>query len=191
MRLSKTQFARTLPYPLSADAEGAYPDLPEVRGDAEPLAQRYAKSPAVRTVADLIDLVADRRGELLNTFLKVLEESRTTRRDAAELMALVTACGLTEAPSPCATAIAIYGNLEKLIQAADRWTHPAQIVRNPASQALALLCEARIETESGVVRERLEHILPRLQRAARLTRKAASRRVQDTGRPAEWVDRWL
>ena len=191
MRLSKTQVAQALPYPLPADQEGAYPELTEVPGDSEPLAQRYKSSPALRTTADLIDLVANRRGELLNTFLKVLGEAATTRKGAEELMALVDACGLREAPSPCATAIAIYDDLEQLAESADRWTHPAQIVRNPDAQALSLLCAARIETEGGRVRERLERILQRLQRAARLTQKAASRRGQEPDRPTEWVDRWL
>lgn len=192
MRLSKSEVSPSMPYPLQDDAtarrNGSY-DLPAMRRASDLVA---TDSPTVRAVADLMDLVADHRSDLSQRFLDVLSESKTASTHARELSNLIAACGVAEASSPCATAIAIAADLERLARAGDGWTHPAQIVKRPNVSALARLCAARIEGESGEDRERLEKIQPRLARAARLTEKAASRRDQGAaGRRSSWADRWL
>ncbi len=127
----------------------------------------------------------------MKTLREALINSESTREHAEQLMELVAACGLTESPSPCATAMAISADLERLANTSSRWTHPAQVVKNPDAQALHKLCTARIEHETGLARERLEKIQPRLERTARLTEKAASRRSQSMARQPKWVASWL
>jgi len=141
--------------------------------------------------ADLLDLVADHRRDLLPALLDALDSSAATREPARGLMALVAACGLVEVPSPCAAALAVAANLERLADSSSPWTHPAQVVRHPDAQALYRLCRARLEDPSETARQRLEQIQPRLERAARLTEKAASRRSQNAALPARWAQRWL
>lgn len=190
MRLSKNEASPSVPYPLQpvgAGRESTFVDLPRFR-----VARTAEKGSTRQAVADLVDLVANYRSDLLNGFLDVVHESETTRIHAAELMDLVAACGVTESPSPCATAQAIAADLEKLAETADEWTHPAQIVKRPNVTALHKLCAVRVEAETGQARRRLELILPRLERTARLTEKAAARRDQGASeRRPDWADRWL
>ena len=125
------------------------------------------------------------------TTLVALNRIWATGLSVRELMKLVAACGLNDSPSPYTTAMAISADLEKLAGTSSQWTHPAQVVKNPDALALYRLCAARVEVEVGAARKRLEEILPRLKRTARLTEKAASRRSQSTPRQPKWVDRWL
>ena len=189
MRLSKNQAPRTLPYPVRTKPKSRH-RLSEARS-TESLVSRYQTSSNLRATADLLDLVAGRRADLVKILLEIFGEAPSVRAHAEELQDLITICGVSEGVSPCATAMAIAADLEQLVGSADRWTHPAQIVRDPSSMALSRLCAARIERAKGPVRENLVQILPRLERAARLAEKAASRRVQGASRQPKRVDRWL
>ncbi len=193
MRLSKNEVSAPMPYPLQGASAEGQEALAEVLGTLYGGHHEAARPvpPSVRATADLLDLVADHRRDLLKTLLEALNNSESTREHAEKLMELVAACGLAEATSPCAAAMAISTDLERLANTSSRWTHPAQVVENPDAQALYKLCAARIEGEAGPARERLEKILPRLERTARLTQKAASRRHQSAARQPKWVDRWL
>ncbi len=191
MRLSKNEAPTPMPYPLQADSVAGH-------NLTEALETSYSQNGAVRadlpvqSVADLLDLVANQRQDLLETLLGALNDSKPTREHAKRLMTLVADCGLDESPSPCVTAMAIAKDLDRLATTTSQWSHPAQIVKNPDAQALYSLCCARLERESGAARERLLKIQPRLERTARLARKAASRRSQNQSstRP-KWVDQWL
>lgn len=185
MRLAKNEVSPSLPYPFhpTASRRGTLTEVPPVDRQSDPVTARSTAER--REVADLMDLVADRRPDLLNGFLEVLGDSDATREHAASLIELVAACGVAESRSPCATATAISVHLEKLVDAAGRWTHPAQIVRWPNVPALARLCAARLEKETGPARGSLEKILPHLERAARLTEKAAARRTQGAARKSK------
>ncbi len=191
MRLSKNEAPPSMPYPLQADSVAGH-DLTKV------LETSYGQNGTTRTdlpvqsVADLLDLVANQRRDLLEILLMALNDSHTTREHAEQLMRLVSDCGLDESPSPCVTAMAIAKDLERLATTTSQWSHPAQIVKNPDAQALYNLCSARLERESGAARERLLKIQPRLERTARLAQKAATRRSQNQNatRP-KWVDQWL
>ncbi len=192
MRLLKNEVPAPMPYPLQGDPAAGQEALAEVLG------ARYgdrhdaaAAPPSLRATADLLDLVADQRRELFKTLLEALRSSPSTCEHAEHLMELVAACGLAESPSPCTTAMRISADLDRLAGTSSQWTHPAQVVKNPDAQALAKLCAARVGHETGPARERLEEILPRLERTARLARKAASRRSQSAARQPKWVDSWL
>ncbi len=191
MRRSKNEVPATMPIPLQTDTAGGEESLADVLGArfGEGNGAKRTVPPNVRATADLLDLVADHRRDLLETLLAALEDSETTREHAERLMDLVADCGLSEVPSPCATAMEISADLEKLAHTSSQWTHPAQIVERPEAQALHKLCVARIGRENGSSRERLEKILPRLELTARLTQKAASRRSQSTAR--QRASRWL
>ena len=187
MRLSKNEAPAAMPYPPPANAAtNALEAHFETRLESTPFAP-----PNARAVAELMDLVADHRRELFSTMLEALKGSESTGEHASRLMDLVAACGVAETTSPCATAMAISADLEKLANTASQWTHPAQIVKHPDTQALYRLCASRIESETGTSRERLKKIQPRLERTARLAEKAASRRSQSASRQPQWVDRWL
>ena len=178
MRLTKNSEPSLLPFPIRRDTTRKSPS-------AEQLSRHLGgteSSAVARTTGDLVDLVADHRPDLLKTLLQVLHDSETTCEHVEKLIELVTACGVSDEVSPCATATAISADLEKLASTSDRWTHPAQVVRQPHLQALHKLCAARSEQETGTARERLANILPRLERAARLMKKAASRRDQEAAR---------
>ncbi len=192
MRLSKNEVPAPMPYPLRPDS-GGQDALAEFLGKRNGNRHQAPPSapPGFRATADLLDLVADQRRDLLKTLLEALNNSEPTREHAEQLMELVAACGLAEAPSPCATALAISADLEKLANTSSRWTHPAQVVKNPDAQALHKLCVARIQDATGADRERLEKIQPRLELTARLTKKAATRRNQSASRQSKWVDQWL
>ncbi len=194
MRLLKNEVPAAMPIPLRNDSAGGGQEtrleVLSTRFGAGPEAKQSV-SPPVSAVADLLDLAADHRQDLLETLLAALKDSDTTREHAEHLMDLVAACGLAEGPRPCATAIAISADLERLAHTSSQWTHPAQVVSRPDAQALYKLCVARIGRENGSVRERLEKILPRLERTARLTEKAASRRNQSAARQPKRVDRWF
>ncbi len=185
MRLSKNDVQAPWPYPpqtADGDRERLFAAFPKSRRPADAGAAEPTAAAPRQVVADLIDLVANRRADLLRTLLDALDASEPTRTHAGELMDQVASCGVAEAVSPCATAAAIAADLEQLARSGDRWTHPAQIVRRPDVQGLFNLCAALAGRETGPARERLEKILPRLERAARLTEKAASRRVQEASR---------
>lgn len=193
MRLSKNEVPTPMLFPpQTGSAEGQ-------EALAEALGTRYgarreangSAPPSVRDTADLLDLVADHRRDLLKTLLDALKGSESTREHAEHLIELVAACGVDEALSPYATAMSISADLERLAGTSSHWTHPAQVVKNPDAQALFKLCAAKVESEVGPARERLEQILPRLERTARLTEKAATRRSQSATRQLKWVDRWL
>lgn len=192
MRLSKNEAPTPMPYPMSGES-GGHEDLAQILGERFGARNGKAKGnpPSRRTVADLLDLVADHRRDLLPTLLAALKDSKPTREHAEQLMDLVVDCGLVESPSPCTTAMTISADLEKLANAAGQWTHPAQVVKHPDAEALYKLCAARIQRESGGERERLVQIQPRLERTARLAQKAASRRSQSAARQPKWVDQWL
>ncbi len=192
MRLSKNEIPAPVPYPLQP-ASGGQEALAGLLGKRNGTRHDATTSdPAnFRATADLLDLVSDHRRDLMQTLLEALNNSESTREHAEQLMELVAACGLAEATSPCATAMAISVDLERLANTSSRWTHPAQVVKNPDAQALHKLCTARIEHETGPARERLEKIQPRLERTARLTKKAASRRNQSAARQPKWVESWL
>lgn len=177
MRLSKSSTPAPLPFPIRHDS--APGDSEDVSGHS---ARSTTASPLARATSELVDLVANHRPDLLKTFLDVLHDSRKTREHTEKLIELIADCGVSEAASPCATSAAIAEDLEKLASSTDRWTHPAQIVRRPHVQALHRLCAARVHHEAGATRKRYESILPRLERAARLTEKAALRRVQEATR---------
>ena len=128
----------------------------------------------------------------MKTLLEALNNSASTHEHAEQLNGAGGCLWFwDEAPSPCATAMAISTDLERLANTSSHWTHPAQVVKNPDAQALHKLCSARIERETGGARERLQKIQPRLERTARLTKKAASRRNQSAARQPRWVDGWL
>ena len=187
MRLSKNEAPATMPYPPPTNAAANVLEAHfEARPETPPLAP-----PNAQAVADLMDLVAGHRRDLFSTMLEALKGSKTTGEHASQLMDLVAACGVAETPNPCATAMAISADLEKLANTSSQWTHPAQVVKNPDTQALYRLCASRLESETGTARERLQKILPRLERTARLAEKAASRRSQSASRQSKWVDRWL
>jgi len=192
MRLSKNEASLPVPYPMHSvhvGRESTFVELPKIR-----VARNGGNGSTRQAVADLTDLVANYRSDLLKNFLDVVHESESTRSHAAELMGLVAACGVAESASPCATAMAVAADLEKLADDADGWTHPAQTIQRPNVSALYRLCAARVESETGAARQRLEDILPRLERTARLTEKAAARRDQGeaaAAQPSSWADRWL
>lgn len=180
MRLMKTETTPLLTYPIrpeSANPQDSFARLTKLRP------KESTATPTHGALASLIDLVANHRSDLLKTFLGILAEADGSCEQAEALTDLVAACGVAEASSPCATAIAIAEDLDKLLEASGHWTHPAQIVERPNAQALYKLCEQRLEgAAAGNERERLSEILPRLERAARLTEKAALRRVQESVR---------
>ncbi len=190
MRLSKNEVQAPMPYPIQPETGGsdAFAEILDKRNGSH---RQTADPASFRATADLLDLVSDHRHDLLDTLLQALKDSDTTREHAVQLVELVAACGLTEAPSPCATAMAISADLERLANTSSRWTHPAQVVKSPNAQALYKLCTARLEHATGPDRERLEKIQPRLERTARLTEKAANRRNQSAARQPKWVDSWL
>ncbi len=192
MRLLKNEVPAPMPIPLQPDSAGGQEPRLEVVGTRFGVSPEatLTVAPGVRAVADLLDLTADHRGDLLETLLAALKDSDATREHAEHLMDLVTACGLAEGPRPCATAMEISADLERLAHTSSQWTHPAQVVPRPDAQALYKLCAARIGRENGSARERLERILPRLERTARLTEKAASRRHQSAARQPQRLDRW-
>ncbi len=176
MRLSKSRPSPLLPVPLRPDP----PPESDSEAPPSPRLDRSKSSSIGRATSELMDLVANHRPDLLKTLLDVLHDSKKTRQPVEELLDLITACGVSEATSPCATSTAIADDLEKLASTTDRWTHPAQIVTRPHIQALYHLCTTRLRKETGTAKERLENILPRLERTARLAEKAASRRAQET-----------
>ena len=184
MRLSKNEAPTPIPYPLQSDAAGDQGALAEVLGARYGNRHDASQSnpPSVQTTADLLDLVADHRRDLLVTLLEALNNSESTREHTEQLMELVGDCGVIGSPSPCVTAMSISADLERLATTSSQWTHPAQVVKNPDVQALYRLCGVRIERETGEARERLDKILPRLELTARLARKAASRRNQSAAR---------
>ncbi len=193
MRLSKNEVPAPMPIPMQPDSVAGEEVLAEVLGGrfgARPEAGR-SMPPNVRAVADLLDLAADHRRDLLATLLAALKDSEATRVHAEHLADLADACKLAEGPRPYTTAMNIAADLEKLAHTSSHWTHPAQIVERPDAQALHKLCVARIGRENGTARERLEKILQRLERTARLTEKAASRRNQSAGRQPKSIGRWL
>ncbi len=191
MRLSKNEVSAPMPIPLQGGSAGGQEALAEVLTTRfGPTAQR-ALPPSERAVADLLDLAAEYRRDLLETLLAALEDSDATREHAERLTDLVAACGLAESPRPYGTAMEISADLDRLAHTSSQWTHPAQVVPRPDAQALHKLCVARIEREAGPARARLEKILPRLERTARLTQKAASRRHESAARQPKRVDSWL
>ena len=147
MRLSKNEASPPLPYPLhpvNGGRASTFVELPRFR------VARGAGNGSVRqAVADLTDLVANYRSDLLKSFLDVVHESESTRGHATDLMDLVASCGVAESASPCATAMAVAADLEQLAESAEGWTHPAQIIERPNVSALYRLCAARVETETG------------------------------------------
>ena len=163
MQLSRNQETQPIPYPMQT---------------ATSLLRDVKTAPSQRVVAELMDLVAAQRPDLWMTFVKVLEESESTRGHAMELLALIDDCGVSEAARPCATALSIAADLERLAHASDGWSHPSQILRKPDAEALHKLCAARVGRPGDPDREALLGIRPRLERAARLALKAASRRGQ-------------
>lgn len=177
MRLSNRPTPPVLPFPLRPD-----PSETDTEEPPPGRTQGCEDQPLAHVTGELVDLVANHRPDLLKTLLDVLHDSELTRAPAERLVELIAACGLTEAPSPCAQSSAIADDLDELAATPHRWTHPAQIVRRPNLPALYHLCTARLSQEGGPKRQRLEAILPRLERAARLTRKAASRRSQEASR---------
>ncbi len=181
MRLAKNEVPAPMPIPLQPDPAGGQEALAEILGARFGEAKQGA-APSERAVADLLDLAADHRRDLLETLVCALKGSGATREHAERLADLVAACGLAEVPRPYATAMEIAADLERLAHTSSQWTHPAQVVPRPDAQALYQLCTARIEHETGPARDRLENVLPRLERTARLTRKAASRRNQSAAR---------
>ncbi len=194
MRLSKNETPTPMPYPLQNDSAQGQEALAEVLGtDYRRNGTVRAASPSSPAIADLLDLVANHRRDLLKTLLAALSDSEPTREHAEQLMGLVADCGLTESASPCVTAMSIAADLERLAVTSSQWSHPAQVVKNPDPQALYKLCTARLERESGAARERLVKIHPRLERTARLAQKAATRRnqSQNTARQSTLVDQWL
>lgn len=191
MRLSKNEVPAPMLYPLQSDSGGPEA-LAELLGKHNGAGDQAAsEQTAFRATADLLDLVSDHRRDLMATLLEALKSSESTREHAEQLIELVAACGVDESPSPCATALAISADLERLANTSSHWTHPAQVVQNPDAQALHKLCQARIERATEADRERLENIQERLERTARLTQKAASRRHQSAARQPKWVDSWL
>ena len=188
MRLARSTDPRSteaslFPYPIrTKDAASGSASLPAAETSADNSAKNKASQPSPRALADLIDLVANHRSDLLKTFLDVLDEAGSARQATEELTDLVAASGVPESHSPCATALAIAADLDRLAAAPDEWTHPAQIIRRPHVQALSKLCAAKVQRCTGSDRLRFEEILPRLERAAKLTERAASRRQQEAER---------
>ncbi len=181
MRLSNNEFpSPILPYPLTSDA------MLEARDDG----RRPSPVPNLRSTAELLDVVANRRRDLLPMLWQALRAAESTRDHAETLLDLVATCGSADKPSPCRTALAIAGDLDTLAETSSRWSHPAQVVESPDALALYRLCAARAQVAVGGERERLERILPRLERTARLVKKAASRRNNGNHKP-KLVDRWL
>jgi len=170
--------AALLSYPISTETITA----PAALALAKPHPDTSTSTPNSKALADLIDLVANHRSDLLPTLLDALGETESAREPAKALTDLVATSGVADSRNPCATAIAIAADLEKLASVPDAWTHPAQIVRHPHVQALSKLCAARIESNTGSDREQLKKIQPRLERAAKLTERAASRRQQEAER---------
>ena len=191
MRLSKNEVPAPMLYPLQPDSErpAALAELLGKRNGAGD--QATSEQASFRATADLLDLVSDHRRDLVETLQEALKSAEATREHAEQLIELVAACGVNESPSPCATAMAISADLERLANTSSRWTHPAQVVQNPDAQALHKLCQARIERTTGADRERLENIQERLERTARLTQRAASRRNQSAARQPKSVASWL
>ncbi|MEM7349956.1 MAG: hypothetical protein AAF657_04065 [Acidobacteriota bacterium] len=179
MRLSKSEATPPFAYPIqsgAASSSDSFAEFSHLTSDPP------APAPSSGALADLIDLVANHRSDLLPTLLDIFEATEGAREQATELTDLVAACGVSEEANPCATAITIAVDLDKLIETADRWTHPAQVVKWPKARSLHRLCTWRLERSAGAERRQLEEILPRLERAARLTERAASRRFQEAAR---------
>ena len=182
MRLSKNDVPAPMPYPLPSSPVGDSEDSITVLGGSYSSRSQTSPRPSLRATAELLDLVADRRHDLLSMQWQALRNAEATRDHAEKLQDLVAVCGTTDAPSPCRAALAVSDDLDRLTGTSSSWSHPAQIVESPNAQALHQLCVARIQYAVGTELERLEKILPRLERTARLTKKAAQRRTNGAGR---------
>jgi hypothetical protein len=189
MRLSKNEVPTAIPYPLPSGPAGDSESLGALFGASARF--QGVPAPSLRATAELLDLVADRRRDLLSVLWQALRTSESTRDHAELLLDLVATCGSAGAPSPCRTALAVSEDLERLASTSGSWSHPAQVVESPDVPALYKLCAARVQVASGAERERLEKILPRLERTARLVRKAAARRNNGVARKPSLVERWL
>ncbi|MEM7582984.1 MAG: hypothetical protein AAF560_06365 [Acidobacteriota bacterium] len=179
MSLEKAEATPATPFPirsLSASREATFQSL--LSGSTN----GSTGSVSIAAVGQLMDLIADQRSDLLQVQIDTLTTCEKTREQANALVKLVSACGVADSQSPCATALAIAADLDKLVHSKDVWTHPAQVIRHPNAKALHRLCAQRVRDASGLEREQLEEVLPRLERAARLSAKAASRRKHGAAR---------
>ncbi len=177
MSLLKTESSPVIPYPLRtlAARQGAI-----LNATPRNATNGSNGSISITAIGQLIDLIANERADLLPIQVDALTTCESTREHATALIELITACGVADAASPCTTAMSISADLDKLARSTDPWTHPAQVVRHPDAQALHKLSIHRVRNATGSELEQLQEVLPRLERAARLSKKAASRRSQDT-----------
>ncbi len=181
MSLIKTESAPMIPFPIRA-LDVSRETIFNAPLDGTTNGANGAISAAA--IGQLMDLIANQRSDLLPIQIETLTACESTREHATALLDLIKACGVAETASPCATALAISADLDKLVRSTDTWTHPAQVVRHPDAKALHNLCVHRVQSAAGSELEDLRQVLPRLERAARLAKKAASRRTQDTTRHA-------